>query len=155
MHIRSVQPEDRDEWLRLRAALWPDCTRETHQADMAETMAEPGKWGVFVAVRADSECHVGHPGELAGFIEVSLQPYAAGCDTSPVGYIEGWYVDTDRRRGGLGRQLVAAAEAWAAEHGCREMASDCDIDNAGSLAAHEALGYEEVQRVVQLRKRLG
>jgi aminoglycoside 6'-N-acetyltransferase I len=114
---------------------------------VAETLADPERWAAFVAVRPG--------GGLAGFVEVSLQAHAAGCDTSPVGYVEGWYVDADVRRTGIGRQLVAAAEAWARARGCREMASDCEVDNRVSEAAHRSLGYEEVQRVVQFRKGLG
>ena len=35
---------------------------------------------------------------------------ADGCTTHPVGYVEGWYVDPDVRRKGVGKALVAAAE---------------------------------------------
>ena len=52
-------------------------------------------------------------GGLCGFIEVSLRDYAEGCQTSPVAYIEGWYVDEHCRRRTLGTRLVQAAEAWA------------------------------------------
>jgi aminoglycoside 6'-N-acetyltransferase I len=101
---------------------------------------------VFVAERED--------GSVAGFVEVGARPYADGCDTSPVAYIEAWYVDPDVRRSGVGRALLAAAEEWARGRGYREMASDSGLDNAISHAAHRRAGYEEVDRVVQYRKRL-
>jgi aminoglycoside 6'-N-acetyltransferase I len=93
-------------------------------------------------------------GGLAGFIEVGTRPYAEGCLTSPVAYIEAWYVDEDARRRGVGRALFLAAEAWACEHGLIEIASDALIDNAVSIAAHKALGYEEVERIVCFRRSL-
>ena len=85
-------------------------------------------------------------------MEVGTRPYADGCDTSPVGYLEAWYVDPDVRRQGVGRALVAAAEAWARGRGSREIASDARLDNVVSHAAHRRAGYEEVDRVVQFRK---
>jgi aminoglycoside 6'-N-acetyltransferase I len=93
-------------------------------------------------------------GGLGGFIEVSLRNYAEGCITSPVAYIEGWYVDPDLRRKTVGRQLVSAAETWAREHGLTEIASDTQIENTVSIHAHTRLGYEEVERLVCFRKRL-
>jgi aminoglycoside 6'-N-acetyltransferase I len=69
-----------------------------------------------------------------------------------VGYIEGWYVAPDLRGMGIGRRLVQAAEDWARSNGCREMASDCTLDNDLSLRAHLALGYEETERLVHFRK---
>lgn len=101
---------------------------------------------VLVADRGD--------GTLAGFVEIGSRPYAEGCETSPVAYLEGWYVDADCRREGLGTRLVEAAEAWALSHGYREMASDTELDNGVSLTAHLALGYEEVERQICFRKRL-
>src|SRR5262249_58795557 len=72
----------------------------------------------------------------------------------PVGYVEGWFVDADLRRQGVGRRLLEAAEQWATAHGCKEMASDAQMENEVSLAAHQALGFEESSRAVHLRKRL-
>jgi aminoglycoside 6'-N-acetyltransferase I len=91
-------------------------------------------------------------GGLCGCIEVSLRAYAAGCTTSPVAYIEGWYVDQDLRRGKLGSQLVHTAEAWARSHGLKEIASDTQIANVVSIQAHKVLGYAEVERLVCFRK---
>jgi aminoglycoside 6'-N-acetyltransferase I len=94
-------------------------------------------------------------GKLAGFAEVGMRSFADGCDPRrPVGYLEGWYVAEAWRGQGAGRALVEAAEAWARAQGCVEMASDTWIDNELSQRAHEALGYEEVDRCVNYRKRL-
>ncbi|HEY2014731.1 MAG TPA: GNAT family N-acetyltransferase, partial [Bryobacteraceae bacterium] len=70
------------------------------------------------------------------------------------GYIEGWYVAPDCRRGRVGARLVAAAEEWARHHGCTEMASDTWLDQLDSQRAHEALGYQVVDRCVNYRKPL-
>jgi aminoglycoside 6'-N-acetyltransferase I len=83
-----------------------------------------------------------------------MRPYADGCSTRPVGYLEGWYVDSDVRRQGVGRALVAAAEAWARTQGCREMASDTHLDNMVSRHAHARLGYAEIEHLVHFRKSL-
>ena len=82
-------------------------------------------------------------GGLCGFLEASLRSRADGCDSTPVGYIEGWYVDRDIRRNGVGRALVSAVEAWARSRGCRQMASDAELWNQVSHQAHEALGYRK------------
>ena len=91
---------------------------------------------------------------LGGFVEVSIHPHAIGCDTRPVGYVEGWYVEPDLRTTGVGRSLLDAAESWARDRGCREMASDAIVGNDASVAAHQACGYTVTERLVHFRKRL-
>jgi aminoglycoside 6'-N-acetyltransferase I len=127
----------------MSVALFPEHPAEELAAGMREHLARPDA-AVFIAERPD--------GSTAGFVEVGARPYADGCDTSPVGYVEAWYVDPDVRRAGVGRALLAAAEEWARGRGYREMASDTLLDNEVSHAAHRAAGYEEVDRVVQFRK---
>src|ERR1043166_5047566 len=102
MLIRPVQPPDHAEWLRMRLNLWGG-TVEEHTQDMHTYFATPQRGITFVVER---------PIGLCGFIEVSLRDYAEGCQTSPVAYIEGWYVDEDSRRHKMGSQLVQAAEHW-------------------------------------------
>jgi TolB protein len=143
MRIRGYSTADWEEWLRMGLALFPKASAE----DLARGMREfrgRGDGEVFVAERDD--------GSIAGFVEVGTRPYADGCETSPVAYIEAWYVDADVRRSGYGRALLEAAEAWARRRGHREVASDALLDNEISHAAHRAAGYEEVGRVVQFRK---
>jgi aminoglycoside 6'-N-acetyltransferase I len=145
LRVRRLQPADREEWRRMRHELWPDETPEDADRGMAEWEARADAT-VFVAVRSD--------GSVCGFVEAGSRPYADGCETSPVGYVEGWYVDPDVRREGHGRALLAAAEDWARSKGFQEMASDALIDNEASRLAHLASGYEEVGRVIQFRKAL-
>lgn len=71
-----------------------------------------------------------------------------------VPYIEGWYVDEDLRGCGHGRRLVLAAEKWVVEQGFSELASDSDLENTDSIAAHKALGFDEVDRIVCFLKKL-
>jgi aminoglycoside 6'-N-acetyltransferase I len=146
MLIRHVNQSDQAEWLRLRLVLWPHASAEEHRAEMAEQLADEKLFAVFVAERGD--------GQLGGLLEASLRRYADGCNTSPVGYLEGWFVDDDVRRQGVGGRLVKAAEQWALDQGCQEMASDCDIDNDVSFKSHLAIGYAEVERLIHFRKPL-
>src|SRR5262245_62320859 len=93
-------------------------------------------------------------GQPVAFIELGLRAYAEGCETSPVGYIEAWFVGELVRGQKLGRELVHLAEEWAREKGCTEMASDTWLENETSIAAHLKLGYWEVERLVHFVKRL-
>ncbi|MCV4567098.1 GNAT family N-acetyltransferase, partial [Escherichia coli] len=69
-----------------------------------------------------------------------------------VGYLEGWYVEPEFRRTGIGRRLVAFAEQWAKAKGCSEMGSDAEIGNETSISAHLGLGYQITSRLVHFRK---
>ena len=91
-------------------------------------------------------------GRLGGYVEVGTRPYAEGCD-SP-GRVRRGVV---RRRGptaaGWGGELFAAVEVGARD-GHTELASGSLLDNAASIAAHKALGFDEVERQVHFAKRL-
>lgn len=145
MLLRPVEYGDFDEWLRMRLSLWPEHSPGELREEMEAILSDRTN-AVFVVVRPN--------GVLGGFIEASQRKYAEGCSSSPVGYIEGWYVDPDLRGQDIGRQLVSAAESWAISEGMRELASDCQLENITSLKAHLALGYEEVERLIHFRKLL-
>lgn len=149
--IRTAVASDTAQLAELCFALWPECPRQEHAQELAERLSgrTPGSLPLtyFVAQNPD--------GQLIGFVEAGLRSHADCCDPShPVGFIEGWYVVPDFRRAGIGRRLVAAAENWARSQGCREMASDTQIENFASQRCHEALGYEAVSRAVNYRKLL-
>jgi aminoglycoside 6'-N-acetyltransferase I len=143
--IRRAQPEDKPEWLRVRLLLWPEHTEAEMLAEMDDILANDEQ-PVFVAARKS--------GGLGGFLEGGTRKYADGCDTSPVGYIEGWYVDEDLRQKGVGSRLVEAMESWARERGLSEMGSDTWLNNETSITAHQHLGYRDVERLVHFAKKL-
>lgn len=93
-------------------------------------------------------------GRAVGFAELSIRPYAEGCTTDRVGFLEGWYVVPEARRQGIGASLVDVAERWAMEQGCSEFASDAESENVVSRAAHLALGFDEVTQIRCFRKEL-
>jgi aminoglycoside 6'-N-acetyltransferase I len=92
-------------------------------------------------------------GHAIGMVEATLRrDYVNGTESSPVGFVEAWYVEEAHRNRGVGRALIDAVEEWTRGHGCSELASDALLDNASSHAAHAACGFEETERVVFFRK---
>jgi aminoglycoside 6'-N-acetyltransferase I len=146
--VRAVTPADLERWADLRQALWADQPRDELAAEAGAYLDGRGFMleAVFVAVDETDRA--------VGFAEISLRPYAEGCTTTPVGFLEGWFVAPEWRGRGVGRALTAAAEEWARGRGCREFASDTTLDNVSSAAAHEALGFEEVEQLRCFRKAL-
>jgi aminoglycoside 6'-N-acetyltransferase I len=143
--IRRATDEDKWEWLRMRQGLWPEAPVEYLTFDLDERLVDPD-YAIFVASNAE--------GQLVAFVEVGLRDHGEGCETSPVGYIEAWFVGEYVRGQKLGRDLIHAAEEWARGKGCAEMASDTWLENEASIAAHLKLGYWEVERLVHFVKRL-
>lgn len=146
IHIRPVRPEDRDAWARMRRALFPD-----FDPPEIDDFFKTGRFDGF------EHCEVfvaETDGALIGFAEASARPYADGCATTPVAYLEAWYVEPVARAEGVGAMLVAAVEDWGRAKGFTEIASDADIDNHLSQKAHAALGFEEAGRNVCFAKKL-
>ena len=133
--VRLMRPDEIPAVTEMMRALWPDAT----DYDFTEET-------VFVWERPI--------GGLGGFASLSIRPWADGCETMPVPYIEGWWVAPDLRRMGVGGALFAAVERWCKARGYRELGSDVEIENATSLAAHKALGFEPTLRLQYFRKRL-
>lgn len=93
--------------------------------------------------------------EAVGFAQCQLRrDYVEGTSTSPVGYLEGIFVKEEYRRKGYARELLCECEHWAREMGCEEFASDCEWDNKDSQRFHQAMQFEEANRIVCFAKRL-
>lgn len=78
--------------------------------------------------------------------------YVEGCDTSPVGYLEGVSVKEAYRKQGIAKELVEECEQWAREKGCSEFASDCELSNTTSLHFHLQVGFQEQNRIICFKK---
>src|SRR4051812_14828076 len=153
MNIRPAQLSDLEQLAGMCEALWPMSSAGEHAKELRQILVGKASFvstmplSLFVAEETD--------GMLVGFVEVDVRSHADGCNPSkPVGYIEGWYVAKQHRQQGVGRKLLAKAEEWARHHNCVEIASDATIDNERSQRAHEALGYQIVDRCVHYRKSL-
>ena len=140
--IRLASPADKPAWLAMRQALWPD------EGDLSAGMDE-------LLVRENYRVWLAFDGDLAiGFAEAGLRPYANGCDSQPVPFLEGIWVEETHRKEGVGRALVSALEDWARALGILELGSDTWLNDLRSQQVHGHWGFEETERVVYFRKKL-
>lgn len=149
IEVRPVVPGDVQLWLEMRRALWPDGSKAEHEEEIRQFFAGEfprGPWAVLVAQDES--------GPPLGFAELGIRAYAEGCVTTRVAYLEGWFVMPEARGRGVGAALIRAAEGWGRSQGCSEFASDTEVDNELSAAAHKALGFEDLGLVRCFRKSL-
>ena len=145
MEITRATSKDAGTLAALAAKLWPGHGPEELMEDFAG-----------LTDSRDAVCFLAcERGRAVGFAQCQLRhDYVEGTKTSPVGYLEGVFVEEPFRRNGCARRLLAACEAWAKELGCAEFASDCELDNADSLRFHLGVGFEEANRVICFKKDL-
>ena len=129
----------------LACELWPDNSPEEMTKEFKSLLSADDA-AVFLYRKN---------GKPAGFAQCQLRhDYVEGTETSPVGYLEGVYVKETDRRQGIARELVSACENWAKDQGCTEFASDCELANTESQAFHQAVGFEEANRIVAYVRRI-
>ncbi|ENU8684486.1 cryptic aminoglycoside N-acetyltransferase AAC(6')-Iy/Iaa [Salmonella enterica] len=144
MDIRQMNKTNLEHWRGLRKQLWPGHPDDAHLAD-GEEILQADHLASFIAM-AD--------GVAIGFADASIRhDYVNGCDSSPVAFLEGIFVLPSFRQRGVAKQLIAAVQRWGTNKGCREMASDTTPENTISQKVHQALGFEETERIIFYRKR--
>lgn len=147
MNIKIASKEDKTEWLRLRLALWPEVSTALHEKEIDAMIFNPERFAAFLAYNSSDQ--------MIGFLEVSTHELIdEGCDIKQIGYIEGWYVDPGYRRKGVGAELVSKAEQWVEKQGLKAIAVDTNLENDISQKAYQALGYQEVDRLILYKKAL-
>lgn len=142
--IRKPNEKDLEAWLRLRCRLWPSASPEEHRDELVELRSNKD----FYCLIAELD------GLTIGFLEAFVRPFANGCKSRPVPFLEGIWIEPEFRKKGVSRQLLSEFEKWAISNGFNEIGSDVEIDNQSSLSAHQAWGYQETERVVYFRKKL-
>jgi L-amino acid N-acyltransferase YncA len=80
----------------------------------------------------------------------ALGPVSSRCVYAGVGEVS-VYVDPSQQRRGIGRALLAALIAQSEQRGYWTLQAGIFPENAGSVALHQALGFQ----VLGLRRRLG
>ena len=112
----------------------------------------------FAAAIHDPDCAVfilTDDDKAVGFAQCGLRhDYVEGTESSPVGYLEGIFVEEPYRKQGCAKQLLARCEEWARGKGCSEFGSDCEINNEISRQFHLGAGFREVNRIICFTKKL-
>lgn len=145
MVIRPALPADAPAVAALMCALWPEHAPEEMERE-ARGLLRDEEALIVLCEQA---------GQAVGFAQCGLRhDYVEGTHGGPVGYLEGVFVLPAHRRRGVARALVRACCEWARTRGCREFASDCELENADSLAFHLGVGFQEANRVICFVRRL-
>ena len=143
--IKSAVKEDAGILAELAIKMWDDASISELEQEFEELI-----------VSDKAKCFIKYVDGIAvGFAQCQLRTdYVEGTDSSPVGYLEGIFVEDKYRKCGYARELLRECENWAKEKQCTEFASDCDLVNEESLRFHMALGFEEVNRIICFKKEI-
>lgn len=129
----------------MAVLLWEKSTAEELAAEYTEII-QSDECAVFLLMKENA---------TAGFAQVQLRhDYVEGTNSSPVGYLEAIFVKSEYRKNGYAKELLKHCEQWAAEKGCTEFASDCELTNNTSLKFHLNAGFTEANRIICFTKKL-
>ena len=151
LRVRAARPDDAAFVTKLapRAAAgappWLDPTRlaETQRRWVGEAIVA-GREAEALLVAEDAR------GRRLGFVyAVPATDFFTG---EEYGHVSDIAVVPDAEGRGVGRALMAAAEAWARGRGYRALSLHVFVDNGGARAFYERLGYED--ELLRMRKRL-
>nr|WP_309099127.1 aminoglycoside 6'-N-acetyltransferase [Fredinandcohnia onubensis] len=145
MEIVKATDNDVKAITKLALLLWPDNVENELSSEFSELILDQ-KAIIFLA-KAENVA--------IGFAQCQLRmDYVEGTESSPVGYLEGIFVEEEYRRKGVAKQLLSACEKWAKSKKCKEFASDVELENNVSLNFHLRNGFIEANRIICLTKTL-
>ena len=143
--IRQANQEDSFMVAQLAAQLWKSQATEEFKEEF-DVLLHRSDAAVFLCLAEDKP---------VGFAQCQLRhDYVEGTETSPVGYLEGVFVEEEYRNQGYAAKLLVACQQWAKDKGCSEFASDCELENTQSLAFHLRCGFQEANRIICFTKKL-
>lgn len=144
LEIDRYTDADFDAYVRMATILFDEEDPKEIPTILKEILQDP-RYEVFI-------CH-DDSGKAVGFLELSTRTdYVEGSSTSPVGYIEGIYLEKPFRGQGNGRKLVEYAEEWCKQKGYTELGSDTELKNEASQAFHKAAGFTAEPIVTFIKK---
>src|SRR5262245_5257970 len=80
--VRPAGRADAAAWLTLRQSLWPDGTAEEHAEEIERYFSGASGDPLHVLLADDAA------GRPVGLVELSIRPFAEGCRTGRVAYLE-------------------------------------------------------------------
>jgi len=139
MDFEVISPLNKEVLCAMFVEMWPDESKEDHQVYVNDVLQKDNQHAILSKRNTD----------YTGFIYLSLRSdFVPGATAYPVAYIEGIFIRPPYRKKGLATQLVQLGEKWGREHGSRQLASDVEISNVISQDFHQAMGFEEEDRVI-------
>lgn len=146
MHVKKLTPEFLAQWVHLRKQLWPEDGAEKHLNDGLE---------ILDAEHLSSFLLLNDEQYVIAFADASIRhDYVNGCQHSPVVYLEGIFVLPQWRLKKCAKKLVHAVEKWGKASGCKELASDAELENIASHKMHQKLGFKITEKVVFFQKNI-
>ena len=143
--VKKANKNDIETLANLAVIMWSTHSVEDLIDEFSKSLSN-GKTQFFLKYEND---------EPVGFAQCQLRyDYVEGTETTPVGYLEGIFIKDEYRKKGYAKELLTECEAWAKLNGCKEFASDCELDNTDSIRFHNAMNFAEVNRIVCFTKKL-
>jgi aminoglycoside 6'-N-acetyltransferase I len=142
---KPVKSAGFEDCLRMGMKLWPHHNKDLRSV-FKDIVKSPKQTLLLCRTRE---------GKAAGFANFSIRTdYVEGSNSSPVGYLEGIFVEERFRKLGVAKMLVAEGERWAFKKGCSEIGSDAELVNTKSHKFHRAIGFKEANRIVAFIRRI-
>ncbi|MDQ3491788.1 MAG: GNAT family N-acetyltransferase [Chloroflexota bacterium] len=144
IHVRRIRPDDGPLLRGLRLRSLSDAPRAFGQSRedavarpdaewsaeaRAATDGDRRAWFIAQARRSDAE-----PAEPVGLVLARRRP-------PDVALVFSMWVDPRVRRGGVGRELIATVEAWAASWGAQRIVLWVVADNEPAVRFYQRLGF--------------
>lgn len=143
--VKKAKDTDIETLASLAILMWDSHTIKELADDFSNTMQKEDAQ-FFIKYYLD---------EPIGFAQCQLRyDYVEGTEHSPVGYLEGIFVKEEHRKKGYAKEMLIECETWALSKGCKEFASDCELDNTTSLNFHIRMGFVEANRIICFTKTL-
>lgn len=143
--IITADINDIEKVLTLAVKLYSDSSYNSLQQEFQQILLSDDKT-VFLYNIAE---------KTIGFAYCSLRyDYVEGSSSSPVGYLEGIYVDEKYRKKGYAKELLKECEKWSLDNKCNEFASDCQLDNTDSIRFHKKTGFKTAGEIICFIKNL-
>lgn len=134
--IKKASIQDLSELMDLAKLLWP--TSENLESEI-RAFLEDQEACIFVD----------YQNQPLGFVICKIRhDYVEGTSSDNVAYIEGLFVKEGYRGQKIAQNLVQNCASWSKEKGCKQMASDCDLQNTSSINFHKAIGFDQVNTIV-------
>ena len=120
-----------------------------YTADRATTLARVR--AVLASDVADAFVAVDAEGRVVGWAHVFAAPFV---ESGPNAELGGLVVDERVRGRGIGRALVARAEAWARERGLRELCLRSNVIRTEAHGFYQGLGFTIQKSQFKFRKEI-